>query len=414
MFDIKRAAEIAKEASYSFATLCGEKRNKILEEIASLLIQNSVFLIEKNALDIANAKSYQLTDGEVDRLRLTKERIEEIANGVLEVAALPNYIGETIDSFVGVNDIKIKKISVPFGLIAMIYEARPNVTVDAAALCIKTGNAVLLRSGKEAFNSASALCIIIKQALLNCSVSPDVVTLIEDVSRESTERLMKLNGIVDLLIPRGGAGLIKYCVENSTIPIIETGTGNCHIYVEKNADIKKAVAIAVNAKTQRTSVCNSAESLLIDEEVAKKYLPTIAKALKEKGVSFFCCEKSIDLIEDAKVATDEEFAKEFLDLVISIKVVSDYTEAVSHINRFGTHHSDCIVTENSEAAEYFLKAVDSACVYHNVSTRFTDGGQFGFGAEIGISTQKLHARGPMGLREMLSYKYIIEGFGQTR
>ncbi len=414
MFDIEKAAKAAKCASYEFSVTDHSKRVDILKEIAKLLVENSDFLIEKNAEDIKKAKDYGLSIGEIDRLRLTKERIDEMATGVLDVAALPDYLGRTLDSFTGAKGIKIKKVSVPFGLVAMIYEARPNVTIDAAAICIKSGNAVLLRSGKEAFNSAKALCVIIKQALLNCSVSPDVVTLIEDISRESTERLMKLNGIVDLLIPRGGAGLINYCVMNSTIPIIETGTGNCHIYIEEKADINKALDIAINAKTQRTSVCNSAESLLIDEAVAEQYLPIIAKALSEKGVSFFCCEKSIALIKGAKIATDEDYAKEYGDLIISVKVVSDYKEAVLHINEFGTHHSDCIITEDDDAAQYFLKAVDSACVYHNASTRFTDGGQFGFGAEIGISTQKLHARGPMGLSEMLSYKYIIEGCGQTR
>ena len=310
--------------------------------------------------------------------------------------------------------MKIEKVSVPLGVIAVIFEARPNVTVDAAALCLKSGNAVILRGGKEAINSNKAMAEVMRKALSRAELPEDCIQLVEDTSRQSATALMKLNAYVDVLIPRGGAGLIKACVENSTVPVIETGTGNCHIYIDKDADIDKAVSIVYNAKTSRPSVCNACESLVVHEAVAEKILPLIKKSLDEKNVIIHGDEKCAAIIDGVVPVTDEDYGKEYLGYEISVKIVSDICEAVNHIMQYSTGHSECIVTESYTAANYFTSSVDAAAVYVNASTRFTDGGEFGFGAEIGISTQKLHARGPLGLPELTTVKYIITGDGQVR
>ena len=350
----------------------------------------------------------------LDRLSLDEKRVEGIAAAVENIISLPDPLGRVLSGEVRPNGMKIEKVSVPLGVVAVIFEARPNVTVDAAALCLKSGNTVILRGGKEAINSNKAMALVMRQALVKAELPEDCIQLVENTSRESATALMKMNGYVDVLIPRGGAGLIRACVENSTVPVIETGTGNCHIYIDKDADADKAVSIVYNAKTSRPSVCNACESLVIHQEIAEKILPLIKKALDEKSVTIHGDEKTAAVIPDVIPATDEDYGKEYLGYEISVKVVSDIQEAVDHIMQYSTGHSECIVTENYTAANYFTANVDAAAVYVNASTRFTDGGEFGFGAEIGISTQKLHARGPLGLPELTTVKYIITGNGQIR
>lgn len=413
MVGVYEAGERAKVASKSIMLRTNEEKNEALMLIAQALLENADKIIEENKKDILSAREKGVKESLVDRLMLDKKRVEALAQAVREITVLEDPIGEVVDEWERPNGLKIKKVRVPMGVIGIIYEARPNVTVDAAVLCLKSGSSVLLRGGSDAINSNKCLVEVIKSALSKTKISPDAVMLCEDTARESAVKMMKMNEYLDVLIPRGGAGLIRSVVENATVPVIETGTGNCHIYVDKDADIEMAKDILVNAKTQRTGVCNAAETLLVHKDIAKEFLPVAKKALEEKNCRILGCEKVCSIIE-AKKATEADFATEFLDLIISVKVVESVDEAISHIEKYSTHHSEAIITSDREAAEKFLHEVNSAAVYHNASTRFTDGGEFGFGAEMGISTQKLHARGPMGLKEITSYKFIIEGSGQVR
>ncbi|MBR1862108.1 MAG: glutamate-5-semialdehyde dehydrogenase [Lachnospiraceae bacterium] len=415
MYDLNGMGERAVAAKFDAGLLKTEKKNEVLKTCAEGLKASYSEIISANDRDIEKAKENGVPEGMQDRLRLTESRIDAMAEGLLEIVKLPDPIGEVMEEFERPNGLRLKKVRVPLGVIGIIFESRPNVTADAFGLTFKTGNAVILKGGKEAINSNIAIVRVLRKALEDCGVNPDVLQLIEDTDRETTTRFMKLKEYVDVLIPRGGAGLIKAVVENSSIPVIETGTGNCHIYIDRDADLDKSVKILFNAKTQRISVCNAAESLLIHKDVAEEFLPVLKKALDEKNVELRGDETSKRILGDCVIpATEEDYGREYLDYILSIKTVSSVEEAIAHINRYNTHHSECIVTENMETAEKFLDGVDSACVYVNASTRFTDGFEFGFGAEIGISTQKLHARGPMGLKELTSYKYKIYGNGQVR
>lgn len=404
----------AKKAERFLMTASSSQKNKALSLISEALILNSDYIISENNIDIENARKNGMSDSLIDRLSLSEERIEAISKAVKEIIALDDPCGKVMSGGVRPNGLKIEKVSVPLGVIAVIFEARPNVTVDAAALCLKSGNTVILRGGKEAINSNKAMARVMREALKRADFPEDCIQLVEDTSRESATQLMRLNGYVDVLIPRGGAGLIRACVENSTVPVIETGTGNCHIYVDEYADINMAVEIIYNAKTSRPSVCNACESLVIHEKTAQTVLPLIWERLREKDVVFHGDEKCCAILPDALAATEEDYAREYLGYEISVKVVADKEEAVDHIMKYSSGHSECIITDNFAVANYFTSNVDAAAVYVNASTRFTDGGEFGFGAEIGISTQKLHARGPLGLPELTSQKYIISGNGQTR
>lgn len=404
----------AKAASKALVTASPELKNKALKAIANALINNSDDIIKANALDLEAAMKSGMSKAMLDRLTLTQDRIKGMADGVKALCELPDPVGKVLDQTVRPNGIKIKKVSVPMGVIGIIYEARPNVTSDAAAISLKAGSAVILRGGKEAINSNKKTCEIMRKAIGEAGLPEDLIQLVEDTSRQSATDLMTLNGYLDVLIPRGGAGLIKAAVENSTVPVIETGTGNCHAFVDSTANIEMAADIIFNGKVQRPSVCNALESLLIHKDIANKALPVISERLKNAGVEIKGCQKVCDIIPYAVPANEEDFKKEFLGYTISVKVVDDVYAAVEHIDKYSTHHSEVIITENSDNANYFVSAVDSAAVYVNASTRFTDGGEFGLGAEIGISTQKLHARGPMGLSEITSYKYIISGNGQIR
>ena len=404
----------AKTAKYEVQRLTAENKNKALLAVADRLVSEAKYIIEANEKDYDNGVKNGMHQGMLDRLRLDEKRIGAMAEGLKEVAALEDPIGTEIEHFERPNGLFIKKVRVPLGVIGIIYESRPNVTADAFALTFKSGNAAVLKGGSDAINSNIAITKVIRDALTVEGITPDAVQLIEDTDRSVTTQFMKMNDYVDVLIPRGSARLIKAVVENSTIPVIETGTGNCHIYVDKDADLKKAIPIIINAKTQRIGVCNAAESLVVHKDIMKKFLPLFGEAMRECDVEVRADEYSIDLIDGATKATDEDFGKEYLDYIISVKTVASVEEAIDHINKYNTGHSESIITENKEAAQKFLDMVDAACVYVNASTRFTDGFEFGFGAEIGISTQKLHARGPMGLRELTSYKYEILGEGQIR
>lgn len=404
----------AKKAERVLMTAPLVSRDAALKEIAAALRENSAYIIGENKKDLEAARENGMSESMLDRLSLDENRIEGIAAAVENIISLPDPLGRVLSGGIRPNGMKIEKVTVPLGVIAVIFEARPNVTVDAAALCLKSGNTVILRGGKEAINSNKAMALVMRQALVKAELPADCIQLIENTSRESATALMKMNGYVDVLIPRGGAGLIRACVENSTVPVIETGTGNCHIYIDKDADADKAVSIVYNAKTSRPSVCNACESLVVHAEIAERILPLIKKALDRKGVVIHGDEKTASIIPGVISATEEDYDKEYLGYEISVKVVSDISEAVDHIMQYSSGHSECIVTENYTSANYFTANVDAAAVYVNASTRFTDGGEFGFGAEIGISTQKLHARGPLGLPELTTVKYIITGDGQIR
>lgn len=406
-------AKNAKLASLKIGNLSCEKKNEALKEIANALIENTDKILAENEIDLKNAKKNNIKTSMIDRLRLTKERIKGIAEGVLQVALLNDPIGEVLGMTKRPNGLTIGKKRVPIGVIGIIFEARPNVTVDAACLTLKTGNAVILRGGKEAIRSNIILTDIMRSALLKVGIPEDAINLIHDTDRETAREMMKLNGYIDVLIPRGGAGLIKSVVENATVPVIETGAGNCHIYVDSDADIDMACSILINAKVQRPSVCNACESLLIHKDIATAFIPKAFKALDENGVEIRGCERT-KAIYDVKPATDEDYYTEYNDLIISAKIVDNIDEAINHINTHNTKHSESIITKSYDNAQKFLNEIDAAAVYVNASTRFTDGFEFGFGAEIGISTQKLHARGPMGLNELTSTKYIIYGNGQIR
>lgn len=405
----------AKAAETAIASAGTMLKNKALAAISKALIENQELIMAENAKDIAAAKANGMSEAMQDRLKLDEKRIAGMAKGVDEIIALNDPIGEVIEGFVRPNGLRITKTRVPLGVIGIIFESRPNVTVDAAALCLKTGNAVILKGGKEAINSNICLGSIMRNAIVEAGLPADVIQVVESTSRETTNELMKLNQYLDVLIPRGSGRLIQAVVNTATVPVIETGTGNCHVYVDSSADAEMAVDIVDNGKTQRPSVCNAVESLLIHKDCAEKILPMIAERLDKHNVRFYGCSRTAEILGNRiENATDEEYATEFLDYVISVKVVEDIDEAIAHIGRFGTKHSECIVTKSLENAEKFQKMVDAAAVYVNASTRFTDGGEFGFGAEIGISTQKLHARGPMGLKELTTVKYLINGNGQIR
>lgn len=406
----KRAAD----AKYELQKLTAAEKSTALCTVATALTDATERILEANSKDYEIAEANGMSEGLLDRLKLTAGRITGMAEGMLQIMELEDPVGGIVESFDRPNGLHIDKVRVPMGVVGIIYEARPNVTADAFGLCFKTGNAVILKGGKDAFYSNRAITEVIREALVSGKITADAIQLIEDNDRAVTTAFMKLKQYVDVLIPRGGAGLIRAVVENSTIPVIETGTGNCHIYVDEEADLSKAVPIIINAKTQRIGVCNACESLLVHEKIADRLLPVLSSALREKNVEMRGDEKVRELIPDAKEATEEDYGTEYLDYIVSMKTVASVEEAVAHINRYNTKHSDAIITENKESAGIFLQGVDSACVYVNASTRFTDGFEFGFGAEIGISTQKLHARGPMGLRELTTYKYLIRGDGQIR
>lgn len=401
---------LAHKASINLATT--EQKNQALSAMADQLVAQTEAILAGNAIDIENAQG-KISQVMQDRLLLTAERIDAMANGIRALIGLPDPVGLTLEEFTRADGLKISKKSIPFGLVGMIYESRPNVTSDAAALAIKSGNAVILRGGKEAFHSAQAIVIALKTGLEQAGLSSKVIELVQDTSRASATELMTAKGKIDLLVPRGGAGLIQAVVENATVPVIETGTGICHVYVDKDADLDKALQIVVNAKTSRPSVCNAAEVLLVHEEIASQFLPRLEEALAGQ-VELRADSQAQALLKQARPAGDRDFDTEFLDYVLAVKVVSSVEEAIRHIGQHSTGHSEAIVTENSQMAERFTLYVDSAAVYVNASTRFTDGGEFGLGCELGISTQKMHARGPMGLREMTTYKYIITGDGHIR
>lgn len=405
----------AAEAKYQIQQLTTVEKNQILGFVAKGLEEDMDFILSQNEKDMRKGREKGLPEGLMDRLLLTKERILSMAEGIRQVVELPDPVGEILESWSRPNGLSLEKVRVPMGVIGIIYEARPNVTADAFALAFKTGNVVILKGGSDALFSNLAITESIQNSLDKQGVVREAIQLIKDTDRKTTEDFMKLNQYVDVLIPRGGAGLISMVVKESTIPVIETGTGNCHIYVDRDANLSMAVSIVVNAKTQRIGVCNACESLLVHKEIKERFLPLLAEELeKVHRVELRGDEQVCDLLPQAIRATEEDYSKEYLDYILSVKVVENVEEAIQHINRYHTKHSDGIVTENEESALRFLNGVDSACCYWNASTRFTDGFEFGFGAEIGISTQKLHARGPMGLKELTTYKYVIRGTGQVR
>lgn len=404
----------AKEASYELMNISTQLKNDALKKIAENLVLHSAEIIEKNKLDIKNYMDKGMGSQMVDRLMLNEERIASIAEGVRQIAELEDPVGEVMSMKKRPNGLLIGQKRVPLGVIGIIYESRPNVTVDAASLCLKSSNAVMLRGSGDAIDSNKELVKIMKMSLAQAGIHEGAIELVEDTSRETASQFMKLNDYLDVLIPRGGAGLIKTTLENSTVPVIETGTGNCHVYVDEFADIEMAYSILINAKTSRTSVCNACESLLVHKNIKDKFMAEAVKRLKEKNVQVRGCEETVKICSDVIPAIDEDYGTEFLDLIISVKVVESIDEAIKHINKYGTGHSETIVTESYTNSQRFLNQVDAACVYVNASTRFTDGFEFGFGAEIGISTQKMHARGPMGLKELTTSKYIIYGNGQIR
>lgn len=409
-----KLGENALAAKDFLATVTTEQKNKALLAIAAALRANSETIILENKKDLENGKAAGLNDGLLDRLMLNEARINDIASAAENVASLPDPCGRLLDEIKRPNGLDIKKISVPIGVIGIIYEARPNVTVDAAGLCLKSSNAVILRGGKEAINSNMALASVMRTAIEDCGFDKNCIQLVTDTSRESANQMMTMNGYIDCLIPRGGKGLIRSVVRNSTVPVIETGSGNCHIYVDESADIEMAANIIFNAKTQRIGVCNACESLVIHSGIINKALPAIKARLDTKNVEMRGDERAMIAANGVLPASDEDFAEEYLDYIISVKTVDSLDEAIRHINKYSTKHSEAIITQNQENANEFLARVDSSSVYVNASTRFTDGGEFGLGAEIGISTQKLHARGPMGLRELTTTKYLIYGNGQVR
>lgn len=412
---IEQLGKAAKASKKSIATAGTTKKNEVLEKIAENLRKNIDVILKENEKDTAMAKENGITDAMVDRLRLTPERINDIADACIYLTGLNDPVGEVIEGYTRPNGMRITKTRVPMGVIGIIFESRPNVTVDAATLCIKSGNAAILRGGKEAINSNKILMDIMRESVEECGLPKDIIQLVEDTSRESSNQMMRANGYIDVLIPRGGKGLIKAVVENATVPVIETGSGNCHIYIDESADIDMAVSVTNNGKTQRPSVCNALETCLVHKSVAKEFLPKLMEEFKKFNVDVRGCERTVEILgEGIKPATEEDYATEFDDYIMAVKVVDDIDEAIEHISEYSTGHSECIITNDLKNAEKFQREIDSACVYVNCSTRFTDGGEFGFGAEIGISTQRLHARGPMGLRELTTMKYLINGDGQIR
>ena len=414
MGELTEKCTLAKEAAYKLISVGTITKDKALEAIAEALCANADEIIAANKIDIENAEKNGTRPAMIDRLTLTETRIKDIADGVLEVKALSDPIGEVVKMQKRPNGLLIGQKRVPMGVIAIIYEARPNVTVDAAALCLKTSNACVLRGGSEAINSNKAIMKIMQRAAYGAGIPEGAMNIIEDTSREAAMGLMKMNGYVDMLIPRGGKGLIKSVVDNATVPVVETAAGNCHVYVDADADLDMALNIVLNAKVQRPSVCNAAETLLVDSKIADKFIPRVFKALADKNVEIRADEKSRAIFPDAAEATEEDYYTEYNDYIIAVKVVDGVDEAIRHINKYNTKHSEAIVTNNYANSQKFLEEVDAAAVYVNASTRFTDGFEFGFGAEIGISTQKMHARGPMGLEALTSIKYVVYGDGQIR
>lgn len=410
---LKSLCESAKKAQKVLGQSSSDERNKALLCIGKKLVENEAFILAENAKDIENAKKNGISDAMCDRLTLTDARINAMANAINKVIALPDPLGIS-NGWKRPNGLSISKVTVPLGNVALIYEARPNVTVDASALCIKSGNAAILRGGKEAYNTNLALEKVIKEALLESGFPEDVVSLVHDTTRESSEKLMKLSGYIDVLIPRGSSSLIKSVVANSTVPVIETGAGNCHVYIEKSADFDMALKIAVSAKISRPSVCNAEEKLLIDSDIAKAFLPKIVSEYRKNGVEVRGDEEVKKIVPDVIAATEDDLTREYNDYIVTVYVVDGIDKAIEHINKYNTGHSEAIITTDMSCAEKFQNEVDAAAVYVNASTRFTDGEEFGFGAEIGISTQKLHTRGPFGLSGLTTVKYKISGNGQIR
>lgn len=413
MNEVQIKTSLAKAAAERFSLSDTGTKNRILERIALNLIENTQEILKANALDVEASRG-KISEALLDRLSLSAKRIEAMAEGVTQVIGLPDPVGEILETSERPNGLRILKKRVAIGVLAIIYESRPNVTVDAAALCLKSGNAVVLRGGKEALYTNTILARILRDSLKEAGSDPETVQFIENPDRGLATELMRSNATVDALIPRGSARLIESVVQNATVPVIETGSGNCHIYVEKTADLAMAKAILINAKTTRPGVCNSAEKCLVDEAVAEAFLKEVLPELRAKGVEIRGCEKTRTFDPSVKLADETDWGTEYLDLILGIKIVKDIDEAIAHIRKYSTKHSEAIVTRNDQAAERFLNEIDAAAVYVNASTRFTDGFEFGFGAEIGISTQKLHARGPMGLRELTTYKYLVYGTGQIR
>ena len=411
--EVEALAKNAKRASRTLAVASEKEKNNLLLTLAELLRSESKVIIEANKTDLSLAEENGVAKAMLDRLSLNESRIDAIADSLRSVAALDDPIGKG-EVWSRPSGITLRRIRVPLGVVGIIYEARPNVTVDSAALCLKTGNAVVLRGGKEAINTNMALVSVIKKALAICNMDESSVELITSTSRESANALMSMRGLVDVLIPRGGKGLIKACVENSKIPVIETGAGNCHLYVDEAADLDKALRVAVNAKCSRPSVCNAIETVLVHSSRADEFLPMLKAAFDEYRVEIRGCERSVNILGDIKAATDIDFDTEFDDYIVALGIVDSLDEAIEHINKYSTGHSEAIITENMAAAKRFGEQIDSVAIYTNASTRFTDGGEFGFGAEIGISTQKLHVRGPMGLSALTTEKYLIEGDGSVR
>lgn len=418
MFNLEEICKNAHEARLKIGIMDTDLKNQILEDAAEALLIHEEEILTANVIDVNNGKENNMPAGLVDRLSLNHDRLAGMADGIRQVASLDDPIGEMLSMKKRPNGLIIGKKRVPIGVVGMIFEARPNVTSDAFSLCLKSGNCVILKGGKEAINSNIAIVKALKEALVKNHVSEYALNLIETTDRETTNEFMKMNKYVDVLIPRGGAGLIQSVVNNSTIPVIETGTGNCHIYVDANADFDMAIEIIKNAKTQRIGVCNACESIVVHKDIAKEFLPLLYDALEEKAVEMRGDALSVEYLGAdkplVKAAADEDWGTEYLDYIMSVKIVNDIDEAIAHINKYNTAHSESIITNSYDEAQKFLNEIDSACVYVNASTRFSDGNEFGFGAEIGISTQKLHARGPMGLEALTSYKYIIYGNGQVR
>ena len=411
---LQEMGQRAREAARRLATAGTAEKNAALIAMADALLAHTATILAANEKDVDTARQNGMREAMIDRLSLTPARVTAMADGLREVAALADPIGEVTDGYRRPNGLSIRRVRVPMGVIGIIYEARPNVTADAAALCLKSGNATLLRGGKEALYSNLAVVAALQEGLKAAALPADAVQLLSDTSRETAAAMMRMNQYLDVLIPRGGAGLIRSVVENATVPVIQTGVGNCHVYVDATADLAMATNIIVNAKASRPSVCNAAETLLVHRAVATEGLPLMAAALKEHGVKLRGCPTTCSLVSDATPATEEDWSTEYGDYILAVKVVDSPEEAIRHINTYSTGHSECIVTDSHGVAERFTAEVDAAAVYVNASTRFTDGGEFGLGAEIGISTQKLHARGPMGLRELTTTKFIITGNGQCR
>ncbi|QHE52848.1 glutamate-5-semialdehyde dehydrogenase [Pontibacillus sp. HMF3514] len=414
MNDLIEKAIKAKEAAYDLGIKTTEQKNLALQSISKQLVEESQFILEENEKDLNRGKENGLSDSLLDRLTLTEERIKDMAQALMNIVHLDDPIDEVLESWERPNGLQIKKVRVPIGVVGMVYEARPNVTVDASSLCLKTGNPVLLRGSSSAIHSNKAIVQVIHRALQETDISPNVIQLVEDTSRQTASEMFKLNEYLDVLIPRGSANLIKTVVSNATVPVLETGAGNCHIYIDETADPEMAKQIAVNGKTQRPSVCNSTESFLVHEKWAESYFKDFVEALHDHDVELRGDQKSTKYVPSLKQGTEEDWGTEYLDFIASVKIVKDVKEAAEHINQYGTKHSEAIISEIEENVEAFFKRVDAAALYHNASTRFTDGEEFGFGAEIGISTQKLHARGPMGLPALTSSTYIVRGTGQIK